>query len=133
MAHRAPGSDPKFGAMLDCGSAVAHFREYCGFDIKVEDSNGNMVCRALGFPATHKKTGFALIKLFSELVESFNEKTELLEKIFKVAGVDGGLPPADVETEDGSFRRPKLTLAGVDGLGVDGAVLSKNLQINQRI
>ena len=37
MANRPPGADPNFGAMLDCGSAVAHFREYCGFDIKMEN------------------------------------------------------------------------------------------------
>ena len=133
MSNRAPGSDPSFGAMLDCGSAVAHFREYCGFDIKVEDKNGFMVCRVLGFPATDKKTGFKLIQLFQDLVESFNRKSALLERIFAVSGVNCYLPPADVETEDGSLRRPMLALKGVDGLGVDGALISKNIQINQRI
>ena len=133
MANRPPGADPNFGVMLDCGSAVAHFREYCGFDIKVEGKEGFMVCRVLGFPATDKKTGFKLIQVFQELVEDFNKKSSMLEKIFKMAGVSTDLPPADVEMEDGSYRRPILTLKGVDGLGVDGALLSKNLQINQRI
>ena len=133
MANRAPGTDPKFGAMLDCGSAVAHFREYVGYDIKVEDSNGYMVNRVLGFPATDKKTGFKLIQIFQDLVDSFNQKSALLERIFIKAGVSCNLPPADVETEDGSMRRPILSLKGVDGLGVDGALISKNIQINKRI
>jgi hypothetical protein len=92
-----------------------------------------MVCRVWGFPATDKKTGFKIIEVFQDLVETFNRKTKMLGKILDIAGVASELPPPDVELEDGSFRRPVLTLKGVDGLGVDGALLSKNLQINQRI
>ena len=133
MANRPPGQDPNFGAMLDCGSAVAHFREYCGFDIKVESKEGFMVTRVLGFPATDKKTGFKLIEVFEDLVKDFNKKTGILEDIFEIAGVKAGLPPKDVDIGNGFLRRPMLTMKGVDGLGVDGALLSKNLQINQRI
>ena len=47
MAQRPEGQDPSFGALLDCGSGQAHFREFVGFDIKVEDCEGSMVCRIL--------------------------------------------------------------------------------------
>jgi hypothetical protein len=40
VAHRPEGLDPSFGALLDCGSGQAHFREFCGFDIKMEDKEG---------------------------------------------------------------------------------------------
>ena len=72
MAQRPDGEDPSYGALLDCGSGQAHFREFVGFDIKVEDQEGNMVCRVLGFPATDRKTGFHLMKKFEELVKKFN-------------------------------------------------------------
>ena len=84
----------------------------------------------LGFPATNKKTGFKLVNLFQELVEEFNKKSALLERIFTIAGVDCRLPPADVETPDVTMRRPLLTLKAIDGLGVDGALISKNNHIH---
>ena len=97
---------------------------------RYKDADGFMVCRVLGIPATDKKTGFKLIKLFEELVEEFNKMSALLERIFTIAGVDCRLPPADVETPDGTMRRPLLTLKAIDGLGVDGALISKNIQIS---
>ena len=72
FAHRPEGEDPSFGALLDCGSGQAHFREFVGFDIKMEDQEGNMVCRVLGFPATDRKTGFHLLQKFEGLVTDFN-------------------------------------------------------------
>ena len=43
-----------------------------GFDIKMEDREGHMVCRVLGFPSTDRKTGFHLIKKFEGLIDEFN-------------------------------------------------------------
>jgi hypothetical protein len=77
MAQRPEGQDPSFGALLDCGSGQAHFREFVGFDIKVEDCEGSMVCRILGFPSTDRKTGYHLIRKFGGLVDEFNRCSNL--------------------------------------------------------
>ena len=69
MAQRPGGQDLSFAALLDCGSGQAHFQEFVGFDIKMEDLEGNMVCRVLGFPSTDRKTGFHLLKKFDALVQ----------------------------------------------------------------
>ena len=53
VAQRPDRRDPYFESLLDCGSGQAHFREFIRFDIKLEDKEGNMVCRILGFPNTH--------------------------------------------------------------------------------
>ena len=72
LANCPEGEDPSFGGLLDCGSGQTHFREYVGFDIKMEDREGHMVCRVLGFPSTDRKTGFHLIKKFQGLIDEFN-------------------------------------------------------------
>ena len=79
MAQRPGGQDPSFAALLDCGSGQAHFREFVGFDIKMKDLEGNMVCRVLGFPSTDRKTGYQLLKKFDDLVAGTIFKDVLLE------------------------------------------------------
>ena len=56
-----------------------------------------------------------------------------MENIFKLAKIENCLPKLDVLCDDGSLRRPILSLKKCDGLGLDGALKSKNLQIDQRI
>ena len=56
-----------------------------------------------------------------------------MAKVFKIARIENKLPREDVEGEDGAMRRPVLSLKKVDSLGLDGALKSKNLQIDQRI
>ena len=56
-----------------------------------------------------------------------------MAKVFKIARIENKLPAEDVEGEDGAMRRPVLSLKKVDSLGLDGALKSKNLQIDQRI
>jgi hypothetical protein len=60
-------------------------------------------------------------------------KTDVLDKVFKLAKIENKLPKEDVKCDDGSFRKPVLSLKKTDGLGLDGALKSKNLQIDQRI
>ena len=60
-------------------------------------------------------------------------KSEILYNVFKIASIEHKLPAEDVLCEDESMRRPVLSLKKVDSLGLDGALKSKNLQIDQRI
>ena len=119
-ANLEDGEEIFFGLSIDAGSRFSKAKEWAGVAIRFV-KNPNVIERVIGFKPIKRKTGLHLIKVLQDVVDSFNDKTALLVKLL------GNLFPLKFK------KLPILKLSNCTNLGLDGAMISKDIHINNRI
>ena len=109
-----------YSGMIDNGSKIRKTKEYAGVGVKFPTRTGSM-CRVINFVRCARKDGLTMCKTLLESYESFNNEIlslkETLKNFFPVK--KNPLPLLHVENQE--------------GIAVDGALISKDKQLSQRI
>ena len=109
-----------FSGMIDNGSKTKKTKEYAGVGVKFSTPSGS-TSRVISFKRCERKDGATLCQVLLDCYQEFNDEIALLKRDM------GNLFPVKINP------LPILDVHNQESLAVDGALISKEKQLNKRI